>query len=118
MNKRHVFVTGATGFIGRALCAKMLKNGWKVKGVFREGSAIDVLPIGVEGKCLDLVENCNFCDKDFVDVDAVVHLAARVHVMDDSAIDSLDAFRKVNVFGTERLARMAAGAGIKRFVFI
>ena len=51
-------------------------------------------------------------------VDAVVHLAARVHVMDDTAEDPLVAFRTVNVEGTRRLAESAAKAGVRRFVFI
>jgi nucleoside-diphosphate-sugar epimerase len=51
-------------------------------------------------------------------VDTVIHLAARVHVLKDKAVDPLDAFRRVNVLGTERLARMAAKAGVKRFIFI
>jgi UDP-glucose 4-epimerase len=50
--------------------------------------------------------------------DAVVHLAARVHVMRDSAADPLAAFRAVNVDGTLNLARQAAAAGVKRFVFL
>ena len=48
----------------------------------------------------------------------VVHLAARVHVMDDTADDPLAAFRAVNVDGSLNLARQAAAAGVKRFVFI
>lgn len=51
-------------------------------------------------------------------VDAIVHLAARVHVMRDDAIQPLAAFRAVNVAGTERLARAAAAQGVKRFVYL
>lgn len=51
-------------------------------------------------------------------IDCVVHLAARVHIMDDSANDPLFEFRRVNVDGTLSLARQAAKAGVKRFVFI
>jgi UDP-glucose 4-epimerase len=52
------------------------------------------------------------------EVDAVFHLAARVHVMKDTAVDSLAEFRKVNVLGTLNLARQAAAVGVKRFVFV
>jgi nucleoside-diphosphate-sugar epimerase len=52
------------------------------------------------------------------EVIAIVHLAARVHVMHDTANDPLSAFRAVNVAGTLNLARQAAAAGVKRFVFI
>ena len=51
-------------------------------------------------------------------VDAVAHLAARVHVMRERAADSLAAFRRTNVEGTLRLARSAAAAGVKKFVFL
>jgi nucleoside-diphosphate-sugar epimerase len=47
-----------------------------------------------------------------------VHLAARVHVMDDQASDPLAEFRRVNVQGTLRLAQQAAQAGVRRFVYI
>ena len=51
-------------------------------------------------------------------VDIVIHLAARVHIMQDTATDPLTEFRRVNLHGTERLALQAANAGVKRFVFI
>lgn len=51
-------------------------------------------------------------------VDAVVHLAARVHVIHDGAVDGLEAYRKVNVEGTRSLAIQAARAGVRRFVFV
>lgn len=53
-----------------------------------------------------------------VGVDVVIHAAARVHVMKETACDSLAEFRKVNVDGTLRLARQAAAAGVRRFIFI
>jgi nucleoside-diphosphate-sugar epimerase len=51
-------------------------------------------------------------------VELVVHLAARVHVMDEKAVNPLEEFRKVNVAGTEQLARQAAAAGVRRLVFM
>ena len=56
--------------------------------------------------------------KALVGITTVVHLAARVHVMRDTEADPLTAFRAVNVQGTLNLARQAAAAGVKRFVFI
>ena len=52
------------------------------------------------------------------DVDGVVHLAAHVHVMQDTAVDPLAEFRRFNVLGTLQLAQQAADAGVRRFVFI
>ena len=51
-------------------------------------------------------------------VSAVVHCAARVHVMSDTAADPLAEFRQVNVQGTLNLARQAAAVGARRFVFV
>jgi nucleoside-diphosphate-sugar epimerase len=51
-------------------------------------------------------------------ISAVVHLAARVHVMADTAANPLEEFRRVNVQGTLNLARQAAAAGVRRFVFV
>ena len=51
-------------------------------------------------------------------IDAVVHLAARVHVMHDTAFDPLVEFRSVNTDGTLNLARQAASAGVRRFIYL
>lgn len=53
-----------------------------------------------------------------VDVDVVIHCAARVHVMHDAARDPLSEFRRVNVNGTLALASQALAAGVRRFVFV
>ena len=112
------FVTGATGFIGRTLCSKMLENGWEVKGGIRNESSSNCLPHGVEGVNIGPIENCDLQFKDFTGVDVVIHLAARVHMIGERTASALDIFRKVNAFGAQRLARMAAKAGIKRFIFV
>ncbi len=111
-------VTGATGFVGRRLCERMMADGWQVLGAARSAEQAAKLTAGVE-----VVQIASIgADTDWSDalagVDAVVHLAARVHVMNDTASDPLSAFRLVNVAGAERLARMAATNGVKRFVYI
>lgn len=113
-----VFVTGTTGFIGLELCSKMLQRGWVVKGALRKESARGILPLGVEGVNLGSIEDGNFRPRDFEGVDAVIHLAGRTHVLNDKSDDQLTAFRKVNVLGTESLARAAAKAGVRRFIFV
>ena len=115
---RRILVTGASGFVGRALCARLLADGFLVRGVVRELSrrislpqSTEIVPIGSIGP-----------DTDWTDVisgvDSVIHLAARVHIMQDTSADPLQEFRKVNLYGTERLARQAVQAGVKRFVFM
>jgi nucleoside-diphosphate-sugar epimerase len=91
-----LLITGSTGFVGQAL-------------VKRFGE----LPVRLATR-VDSVK----WDKVLVGITAVVHLAARVHVMQDTAADPLTAFRSVNVDGTLNLARRAAATGAKRFVFI
>ena len=92
-----VLVTGANGFVGKALGKRMASNGWHVRGTVRSAEQAAKLPAGVEAV---LVKSIG-ADADWADalseVDAVVHLAARVHVMNDSATDPLAAFRQVNV---------------------
>ncbi|MDQ1253894.1 MAG: UDP-N-acetyl-alpha-D-quinovosamine dehydrogenase, partial [Euryarchaeota archaeon] len=113
-----ILVTGATGFVGKALCKRIASNGWHVRGVVRSAEQAANLSAGVEVVQMESIG----ADTDWSDalagVDAVVHLAARVHVMQDNATDPLSAFRQVNVAGTERLARMAAKAGVRRFIFL
>ena len=109
-----LLVTGATGFVGKALCAELVKQQLTVLAAAREKTTI-------EGCTPVAIGNINYStDWTMVlsNVDVVVHLAARVHVMNDSALDPLAEFRKINVEGTLNLAQQAAKAGIKRFIFI
>jgi nucleoside-diphosphate-sugar epimerase len=113
-----VLVTGATGFVGRSLCSRLLDNGWQVRGTLlasEDTSALisGVEPIVVETLCLDTPWSHALSG-----IDTIIHLAARVHIMDDAATDPLFEFRKVNTEGTIQLAREAVKAGVKRMVFI
>ncbi|MDP3791572.1 MAG: NAD-dependent epimerase/dehydratase family protein [Candidatus Omnitrophota bacterium] len=111
-----VLVTGATGFIGRNLCALLKEKGYSVRVAIRNNvryiSGVDeYIKVG------DINESTDW-QQVLAKVDTVIHLAARAHITKESAVDSLEVFRKVNVRGTERLARMAARAGINKFIFI
>jgi len=111
-----VLVTGATGFIGRYLCAFLKEKGYYVRAAMRH-QIRDVPGVDEYIQVGDINESTDW-QQALTGVDTVIHLAARVHVMGDKEIDPLNAFRQVNVLGTERLARMAAKAGVKRFIFI
>jgi len=113
-----VLITGAGGFIGRALCARILAEDWQVRGTVRSESGVNRLPDGTETISIGLIDSDTNWDDALRDIDTVVHLAARVHVMDDNCSDPLAEYRKVNVEGTKCLAIAAAKAGIKRFVYI
>jgi len=114
----NVLVTGANGFIGHALCAKILTEGWQVRGTFRSEIDVNRLPDGVKAVSIASIDSDTKWDDALAGIDKVVHLAARVHVMDDATSDPLTEYRKINVEGTKCLAIAAAKAGIKRFVYI
>jgi nucleoside-diphosphate-sugar epimerase len=115
---KKVLVTGSGGFIGRALCTRILTEGWQVRGTFRSESDVSRLPEGVEAFSIGSIDSDTKWDDALTGIDTVVHLAARVHVMDDVSSDPLAEYRKVNVEGTKCLAVSSANAGVKRFIFI
>lgn len=108
-------VTGAAGFVGSALCRELSASGFSVRAAVRTASpplpGIEQAVVGTIGPETDWREALD-------GIDAVVHLAARVHVMRDRSSDPLSAFRRVNVAATERLARTAAAQGVGRLVFV
>lgn len=112
----RVLITGATGFVGRALLdALVLRPGTIVTAAVRRET---VLPAGVRVCRIDDVGTRTDWGDALTDCRAVVHLAARVHVMRDDAADPVEAYRRVNAAGTLELARQAVAAGVKRFIFI
>jgi len=108
-------VTGANGFVGKPLCAELLRRGHSVRAAVRTASS----PVGdaevVEVGAID--GETNWTDA-LRNVEAVIHLAARVHVIKDAAADPLAEFLRVNMQGTANLVYQAAAAGVKRFVFV
>ncbi|MDQ7002758.1 MAG: NAD-dependent epimerase/dehydratase family protein, partial [Ghiorsea sp.] len=112
-----VLITGATGFVGGAVVQRLVNVGeYQVVAAVRKVS--EKLPQAVQQVCVGGLSLDTDYSKALSGVDVIVHAAARVHVMDDDAADPLVKFRKVNVEGTLNLARQAAAAGVKRFVFI
>lgn len=113
-----VLVTGATGFVGRTLCSRLIADRWYVRGTLLESKSFSSLVEGVEPALIEPIGIDTPWNLALKGVDIIIHLAARVHVMHEIATDPLLQFRKVNLHGTERLARQAAQAGVKRFVFM
>lgn len=111
-------VTGWDGFVGRALCARLLRSDWRIRGTARTAGFEERRPEAFETVNADLIGPEQPWRQALSGIDLVIHLAARVHVMKDSAADPLAAFRLTNVVGTERLARLAASRGAKRFVYL
>ena len=113
-----ILATGANGFIGRALCTRLSADGYKVRGAVRGVTQMTALSSRVEGVQVGDIGPDTDWSKALDGMDVVVHLAARVHVIDDKFKDPLHAYRTVNVAGTECLAQAAVAVGIKRFVYL
>ena len=114
-----VAVSGASGFVGRALCRRLLDQGVAVLGASRQ---ISVPPLFSDRLYTQLALGDIGPSTDWATaldgVETVIHLAARVHVMRDTVADPLAEFCRVNVMGTEHLARCAAASGVKRLVYV
>jgi len=114
----NILVTGANGFVGKALCKRVALNGWQVWGTVRSAEQAAGLPTGVEVVQIKSIGADTDWSGALAGVDTVVHLAARVHVIKETVSNLISEFRRVNVAGTESLARMAEKAGVRRFVFL
>lgn len=109
---RRVLVTGATGFVGYALCPALAARYHAVVPAVRHESGLaSEAVVGEIGASTDWCATLQGCD-------AVVHLAARAHKMRESERDALASYRQANTEATLNLARQAASAGVRRFVFI
>lgn len=115
MTEIRVLVTGANGFVGRALCATVAAAGLKVRGVVRQQGD---LPAGVEQRIVEGLDDLGSMRMALEGIDVVIHAAARAHVLRDESVDPLTEFRQVNVQGTVSVAAQAAAAGARRFIFI
>lgn len=111
-----MLVTGANGFVGRRLCVELARLGFPVHAALRAPAKLDIAGCDTF-QILDIDANTDWNDA-LYGVTTVIHLAARVHVMRDDASNPLEEFRRVNVAGTEQLARSAAASGVKRFVYV
>lgn len=105
-----LLITGYSGFVGNNL-AQQLQGSYKLNLLGRQPSNLG----RVFTHKLDSISS--YADA-LVNVNVIVHCAARVHIMDDTAKDSLSEFRAVNTEGTFNLAKQAADAGVKRFIFL
>lgn len=113
-----ILVTGATGFIGKAVVNRLLAE--KELQMVAVAVRSDVRPWSerlVTYVAGDLESHFNWSDA-LKGILTVVHCAARVHLMHDQSANPLEEFRRVNVQGTLNFARQSATAGVKRFVFV
>jgi|SRR5690625_626329 len=115
---RPVAITGANGFVGRRTVGTFLALGTRVRAICRTEAGVDMVPSGADSRVVGDIDTHTDWSGVLENVNTVVHLAARVHVMNDHASDPLALYREVNVNGTVQLARAAAEVGVRRFVFV
>lgn len=113
---KKVLLTGCTGFVGRSVFTRLCRDGEAVVACSR-AEVFKVPSAAVYMRVAELDSSTDWT-RVLGGVKAVIHCAARVHVMNDTSSDPLTEFRKVNVVGTLNLARQAAAAGVRRFIFI
>lgn len=105
-------ITGAAGFIGRHLCGELTARGNEVVRIARTDAVAGAIAVGDIGPATDWQAALA------TQPDIVIHLAARVDPIKETAVDALAEFRRVNVAGSLHLARQAAATGIKRLIYL
>jgi nucleoside-diphosphate-sugar epimerase len=110
-----ILLTGASGFVGKAIFNAAQQRGLCVRPVFRSLDSAKGHPDAVLVPGLDGAADWS---QALQGIDVVIHAAARAHIMREEALDPLVEYRLVNVQGTLNLARQAAAAGVGRFMFV
>ncbi len=115
--KLHILITGANGFIGKHLSVYLQENGHNITEACR---CCSNNMIQKKQQCFSIgdIDNTTQWKTALTGIDQVIHLAARVHIMQETDKNPLAAFRLVNTEGTLNLARQAISAGVKRFIYL
>ena len=116
LNKARVLVTGATGFIGRAVCHGLLEAGAEVVAETR--NLLLPLPAAARPVLVPSVDETTDWGEALAGVDRVVHLASPAHILGEPNQATIALFRRVSVDGTLRLAQAARAAGVRQFVYV
>lgn len=118
MAVERILVTGANGFIGREVVRELCARGRPVVATVRRGEEYRSDTDAESHFAIGELGPETVWDKALRDVSTVVHLAGRAHILRETSLDPLAAYRLVNVGGTGQLARSAAAAGVKRLIFL
>ncbi len=110
-----VLLTGASGFVGKGVLKTAQQRSLKIRPVFR---SIDSANGHDEAVLISELDGTADWSQALKGVDVVIHAAARAHIMREEALDPMAEYRRINVEGTLNLARQAAAAGVRSFVYI
>lgn len=113
---KQILLTGVSGFVGSALAKTAYRKDYIIRGLVRSKSKS--IPKFVEQIAVGNIMSDTNWQLELDSIDVVIHLAARVHVMQDTAINPLVEFRRVNTEATLNLAKQAAKSGVKRFIYL
>ncbi|MDR1462682.1 MAG: SDR family oxidoreductase [Azoarcus sp.] len=111
-----ILLTGASGFIGRALASRLAADGHSLRLALRSPLPVD-LP-GASVFYFTGLDGGTDWTEALAGIETVVHCAGRAHIMKETAADPLGEFRRCNVDGSARLASQAAQANVRRFIFV
>lgn len=126
MFNKTILVTGASGFIGKALVTSLCERGYDVRATVRSTAAEARLYDHKKQQGLHTLTICNLGELDgttnwctiLKNVDTIVHCAARAHILRETSTHPLEAFRRANTQVTENLAQQAMAQGVRRFIFL
>ncbi len=110
-----VLVTGATGVLGPSVVAELVKANYRIRTLSLDHPAVGILPVKVE-TCVGDVTDRNTVQDAMVNVDAVIHLAALLHITNPPSNMRIK-YEKVNVGGTANVVDAAVKSGVRRVVF-
>jgi nucleoside-diphosphate-sugar epimerase len=113
---KSILITGATGFVGKNLISLLTQQDYQLRAAVRRNKTFpdDKVSTTIVG---DIDENTDW-QKALLNIDAVVHLAGRAHILKGKSNDPLTEFIKVNTVGTANLVKQSVQSGVKHFIFI
>ncbi len=113
----NILVTGATGFVGKPLCDRLLLKKHDISATIRQSNDFQKLPKGITSITINSL-NEPLPPESLKDTHAIIYLAARVHQLNDDHPNPLEAYREINTHAAVSLAKQAIEQGVKRFIYL
>ena len=113
-----ILITGQNGFIGKALFNSLQQQKHQVRGTVRNKQKTQKTQKNKDILVVGNIDSTTDWKDPLADVEVVIHLANRAHILNEKVADPLAIFREVNVAGTIQLAKQAVESGVKRFIFV